>query len=170
MKLIYSFGSVWPLQTPHTLLIQPRHLIYAKSPPPIPHHPDPTRSSVGVNLRPNGVGWSGRAEAGGPVCSTLVLSNLHRLLLNTKHRSGDAQSRARGRGREGEGGGGPLWLPLTPSGTHSAPVSTQRCVRILMKPFDWMAATKFNFNAAGHLISSHSESKPCSQEPEERPK
>lgn len=90
---------VAPADTSHTPNPTPSpHLRQAASPPPM-------RSSVGVNLRPNGVGWSGRAEAGGPVCSTLVLSNLHRLLLNTKHRSRDAQSRARGRGREGEGGG-----------------------------------------------------------------
>lgn len=42
-KLIYCFGSVWPLQTFHTLLIQP-----------LPA--DPVKSGVRVNLRPSGVG------------------------------------------------------------------------------------------------------------------
>lgn len=39
VKLINCSGSVWPLQTSHTLLIPPA---------------DPVKSSVRVNLRPSG--------------------------------------------------------------------------------------------------------------------
>lgn len=59
VKVINCSGSVWPLQTSHTLLTPPA---------------DPVKSSVRVNLRPSGGAGGCSAEGGGT--SVLVLSNL----------------------------------------------------------------------------------------------